>query len=68
MIIMIIATADVSSNAAMASRHWQAGCHRRPAVGWWQVNASISQKSSVSNGVKNTETSRIFSIKTKRDI
>ena len=25
MIIMIIATADVSSNAAMASRPWQAG-------------------------------------------
>ena len=25
MIIMVIATADVSSNAAMVSRHWQAG-------------------------------------------
>ena len=43
-------------------------CHRHPAVGGWQVNVNLSQNSSVSNGVKNTETSRIFSIKTKRDI
>ena len=39
MIIMIISRVDVSFNVATVPCRWQPACHRRPAVGWWQVNA-----------------------------